>query len=182
MSTIAQGRDIVPAGVWQVDAAHSQVGFGIEYMGGTFRGTFSPVEAELQVAEDGTSMLAGSARAENVKVQDENLNAHLLSPEFFDVERTPEITFSSREVALDGDRITVDGELTIKGETKPVELRGSVSGPLVDGYGRQRVTLKLETTVDRTDFGLDWNMQLPSGEPALPNDVVLEAELYLVRA
>lgn len=167
--SIATTEQTVPTGTWQVDAAHSQVGFAVDYMVGTFRGSFSPVEATLA---DG--VLTGSARAENIKVQDENLTSHLLTPEFFDVERAPEIAFVSSDLR--------SGELTINGITQPVELASTVSGPLTDGYGRERIGLKLETTIDRTEFGLNWNLALPSGEPALANDVVITAELYLVRA
>ena len=77
--------------------------------------------------------------------------------------------------------MTVSGELTIRGITKPVELTGSISEPIIDGYGQERLGLKLETTVDRTEFGLNWNMPLPSGQPALANEVTLVAELYFVR-
>jgi polyisoprenoid-binding protein YceI len=180
-STITEARTL-PTGTWHVDPTHSQVGFEVEYMVGTFRGSFSPVEATLAVDEDGTATLTGSARAENVKVQDENLNAHLLSPEFFDAARTPAIEFSASGINRAGDELEVVGELTIKGVTEPVELRGTIADPITDAYGRLRVGLKLATTVDRTRFGLNWNLPLPTGEPALANEVRLTAELYLIEA
>jgi polyisoprenoid-binding protein YceI len=182
MSNITEIRQALPAGTWQIDPTHSQVGFELEYLGGTFRGSFSPVEATLAVGEDGRATLAGSARAENIKVQDENLDAHLLSPEFFDAPRTPLIEFSSEDISRKADEIAVSGELTIKGITKPVELDGKIAEPVVDPYGRERVALKLAGTVDRTEFGLDWNVPLSNGEPALANDVRLTAELYLIKA
>jgi polyisoprenoid-binding protein YceI len=150
-------------------------------MTGTFRGTFSPFEATLQVADDGAATLTGTARVENVRVQDETLSAHLQSPDFFDAERTPEIRFEANELRRDGEEITAEGELTIRGVTKPVVLHGTVADPIVDGYGRERIGLELETEVDRTAFGLDWNLTLPTGEQALPNDVKLNAELYFVK-
>jgi polyisoprenoid-binding protein YceI len=181
MSTIIQSPTTLPAGTWQVDPVHSQVGFAVEYMVGTFRGSFSPVDATLAV-ENGSATLTGSARAESIKVQDENLGTHLLSPDFFDAERTPELRFASNRISRDGDRLTITGELTIKGATLPVELEGSISDPVEDPYGRERIGLKLAGKVDRTQFGLNWNNPLPSGEPALANDVELAAELYLVKA
>ena len=78
--------------------------------------------------------------------------------------------------------MTVAGELTIKGTSQPVELEGTVAEPITDPYGNERIGLKLDGTVDRTKFGIDWNNPLPSGEPALANDVSLSAELYLVKA
>jgi polyisoprenoid-binding protein YceI len=181
MSTLAQAQEVVPAGTWEVDPVHSQVGFAVDYMAGTFHGTFSPFEATLEVAEDGSATLTGKAAVESVKVQDENLTAHLMTPDFFDAEQAPQLTFTSSAIDLAGREITVAGKLTIKGETQPVELAGSIGGPVVDPYGRERVNLELETTVDRTAFGIDWNAPLASGEPALSNLVELTAELALVK-
>jgi polyisoprenoid-binding protein YceI len=182
VSTIAQSQETLPVGTWGIDPVHSHVEFGVEYMVGTFRGSFSPVDAKLVVAEDGSVELSGSAKVESIKVQDENLTSHLLSPDFFDVERTPEITFRSSDVRRSGDHVTIKGELTIKGQTQPVELTGTIVDPITDPYGQERLGLKLEGTVDRTKFGLNWNNPLPSGEPALANDVKLSGELYLVKA
>jgi len=78
--------------------------------------------------------------------------------------------------------VTIDGELTLKGHTEPVELRGTIGDPIADPFGGERFGVKLDTTVDRTQFGLTWNNPLPTGEPALANDVTLSAELQLVKA
>jgi polyisoprenoid-binding protein YceI len=181
MSTITPSRTAPPTGTWNVDPVHSQVGFAVKYMIGTFRGSFSPVEAKLTVEENGTTLLTGSASAASVKVQDENLSTHLLSPDFFDAERAPKITFSASDIARDGNDVTVDGELTIKGTTQEVTLTGTITDPIQDAYGNDRIGLTLETIVDRTSFGLKWNLPLPNGKPALANDVELTAELYLVK-
>ena len=180
MSTITSTE--LPTGTWQVDATHSQVGFAVPYLVGTFRGSFSPVEAALVVDENGGAELTGSAPVEGIKVQDENLQAHLLSPEFFDAERAPTIEFSASGIERSGNDVKVDGELTIKGITRPVELSGAISDPVVDAYGNDRIGVTLETTVDRTDFDLNWNVPLPTGEPALGNDVTLSAELFFTKA
>ena len=181
MSTATETRNSPPVGTWSVDPVHSQVGFAVEYVVGTFRGSFSPVDAKLEVGEDGHAVLTGRAPVTGVKVQDENLTTHLQSPEFFDAERTPEISFSSTDIRRDGDEIAIDGELTIKGLTQPVELRGTVTEPADDPFGGVRFALKLETTVDRTKFGLNWNNPLPNGQPSLANEVALSADLFLVK-
>jgi polyisoprenoid-binding protein YceI len=181
MTTVSQIRETLPTGTWQVDAVHSHVGFAVGIPGGTFRGTFSPVEAELVVDEDGNARLGGSVRVDAVKVQDETLGAHLLSPDFFDAERTPVISFASTDVRRAGTDVAAAGELTIKGRTHEVELDGSIGEPVVDGYGRERFSLTLSTVIDRRQFGVDWSMELPSGEPAVGNDVTLVAELLLIR-
>ena len=165
-----------PTGTWALDPVHSTIGFELPYLAGTFRGQFKEVDAQLT-----DESLTGSARVASVDVNDENLVAHLQSPEFFDGERYPELSFESRELERSGESLTVRGEITIRGITKPVELTGTISEPITDGYGQERLGLKLETTVDRTEFGLNWNMPLPSGEPALANEVKLVAELYFVR-
>jgi polyisoprenoid-binding protein YceI len=172
----------LPTGTWNADATHSQVGFAVDYMGGTFRGFFSPVEATLEVAEDGSVELKGSAQASAIHVLDENLAGHLLAPDWFDAERTPGISFSATDVTLDGGNVVVSGELTIKNVTKPVELKGTIAEPIADPYGNSRIGVTLTTTIDRTQFDLNWNNPLPSGEPALSNDVTLTAELFLVQA
>jgi polyisoprenoid-binding protein YceI len=123
--------------------------------------------------------LEGSAKIDSVKLKDENLQAHVLSPEFFDAERHPVLTFSG-DVNRDGDRATIAGEITMKGITQPATLEGTIVGPTVDHFGATRVGLKLETVVDRTAFDMKWNMPLPNGEPALGNEVTLKADLTLV--
>jgi polyisoprenoid-binding protein YceI len=181
MSTITETKTNLPVGTWNVDPVHSQIAFGVEYVVGTFRGSFSPVGARLEVGEDGTTKLVGSVPVAGVKVQDENLNAHLQSPEFFDAERTPDVSFTATEVRRSGDHIAVAGDLTIKGISQPVQAEGTITDPAEDPYGGVRFGLKLETTIDRTQFGLNWNNPLPNGKPSLANDVTITAELYLVK-
>ncbi len=182
MSTLeSTATGTLPTGTWQLDAVHSQVGFAVKYMVGTFRGSFSPVAATLSVSPDGGVSLTGSARAENVQVQEPNLIAHLLSPDFFDAERAPELGFQSSGVRVSGEHVVIDGDLTIKGVTKPVTLEGDVTEPITDPYGRERIGITLAGAIDRTEFGITWNNPLPSGKSALANEVTLAAELYLVK-
>jgi polyisoprenoid-binding protein YceI len=176
MALLTEGRTALPTGTWVLDPVHSTIGFELPYLAGTFRGHFADVDAKLTA-----DSLSGSARVASVDVKDENLAAHLQSPEFFDVERHPELTFASDSIDLADDQLKVHGEITIRGTTKPVELVGTLAGPITDGFGRERVNVQLETSVDRTEFGLNWNMPLPNGQPALQNEVKLVAELYFVQ-
>ncbi len=169
-----------PVGTWRLDPVHSAVGFEVPYLAGTFKGQFREIAADLELGAD-TVSLAGSAAVASVDVKDETLSAHLQSPDFFDAERHPELRFAARNVALDGETVTVQGDITIKGVTKAVEVSGTVAAPLVDPYGRERVGLELSTVVDRTDFGVSWNAPLPSGEPALAYDVTIVADLQFVK-
>jgi len=178
MSTTAT---IAPAGTWQLDPVHSSVDFQIEYLAGTFKGTFREVSATLQV-DDGRATLEGSATVESVDVKDPNLSAHLLSPEFFDAEQYPELRFRAEDVELDGETAAVRGDITIRGVTRPLAGTGTASAAIVDGFGRERLGIRLTATVDRTEFGLNWNMALPTGKKALADDVTIIADLQLVKA
>jgi polyisoprenoid-binding protein YceI len=173
--------NIAPAGTWNLDRVHSRVDFEVSYLAGTFKGEFPEIDAKLTVDGERVS-LEGTAKVASVDVKDENLAAHLQSPDFFDAERHPELRFEASDIRLDGDgNVSVDGELTIKGVTKPVAVNGTVTGPIVDAYGNDRIGLTLSTTVDRTDFGINWNNPLPSGGPSLANDVIIVAALQFVR-
>ena len=174
MSTIQQ-ETAVPTGTFVADTVHSSVGFEVPYAVATFSGTVNDFEATLA---DGK--LSGSAKIASIQTKEESLQAHLLSPEFFDAERHPVLTFAG-DLERDGDSAQVTGELTIKGITRrPVVLDGTVVGPAVDHFGTTRVGLKLQTTIDRTEFDINWNMPLPNGEPALSNEVTLKTDLTLV--
>jgi len=166
----------VPTGTWSVDRVHSTIGFSVEYMAGTFTGTFS--DFDVSVAD---GVLRGTARVASVQVKDPNLEAHLQTPDFFDAERYPELAFVSKSIERSRNELTINGDVTIKGHTEPVELTATVTEPIADPYGGTRFGIKLETTIDRRAYGISWNNPLPSGEPALSNDVVLSADLQLSR-
>src|SRR5262245_12590941 len=178
MSTI---ETMIPAGTWNLDPVHSTVGFEIGYLAGTFRGTFRDARVQLDVRENG-ARIEGTADVPSVDVKDENLSAHLQSPDFFDAERHPELRFVAGDVDLGAETIEAAGEITIKGVTKPVEVTGTLSQPITDAWGNERFGLQLSATVDRTEFGLNWNMPLPTGDQALANTVTILAELQLVKA
>jgi polyisoprenoid-binding protein YceI len=180
MSTTVDTATVLPAGTWTVDPVHSQAAFAVDYHVGTFRGSFAPIQATLRVGEDGEAKLTGSVAVGGVKVQDENLAGHLQSPDFFDAERTPEITFASTAIRPVGEEIEIDGELTIKGTALPVTAKGRV-GEQKLYMERPYFGLQLQATVDRTQFGLNWNNPLPSGEQALANEVTVTAELFLTK-
>jgi polyisoprenoid-binding protein YceI len=172
---------IAPAGTWNLDPIHSRVDFEVSYLAGTFKGHFNEIAAELTV-DDERATLEGSTKVASIDVNEENLSAHLQSPDFFDAEQYPQLRFTAEDIRLDGDgQVSVDGELTIKGVTQPVTVTGTVTAPMTDPYGNERVGLNLTTKVDRTSFGIDWNNPLPNGEPSLANDVTILAELQFVK-
>ena len=168
----------IPTGTWTLDPVHSTIGFAVKYAGvGTFRGTFDEFDATLV---DGR--LEGVAKVASVRVDDPNLTGHLQTPDFFDAEQYPELRFVSKSIERDGDEVSIQGDLTLRGVTHPVEIAGTVTGPLENAYGQQRIGFDVETMVNRHDYGITWNMELPGGGQALGDDVVITANLALVQA
>lgn len=173
----------LPTGTWTLDPVHSSAHFAVKHMVvATFRGHFDRFDATLTVADDGTAKLDGTVDVSSLVVKDENLQAHLGSPDFFDVERYPQLRFDSEQIRRDGDELIVDGELTIKDHTHPIEGRGTVTDPHETLGGAIKIGVTLETVIDRTKFGLNWNAPLPKGGFAVDNDVKLTVELELARA
>jgi polyisoprenoid-binding protein YceI len=177
--TTAQAESTIPTGTWQSDPVHSHVGFAVKHVVGTFRGSFNEFAATLSDTS-GAPELTGRAPVKSVQVREENLYGHLLSPEFFDAEQHPEIVFDSTQIKVEDGQVVIDGELTLKGITKPVVARGEINGP-APGPDAERVGFDLETKVDRHDYGLDWQMDLPGGGKTLGDEVTLTVHLELIK-
>jgi len=169
-------RPQVPTGTYFADALHSNANFEVEHAGlSVFRGGFKPVGAKLVASDEGIA-LEGAVSVESIGIEDEQLRPHLLSPEFFDAERNPEVSFRSTEISGSPDDLRVVGELEMAGNTRSVEAHGRLRGP-VAGPSGESVALSLQTSIDRTDFGMDWQMELPAGGSALANQVKLIVDL-----
>jgi polyisoprenoid-binding protein YceI len=165
------------AGTYVADPIHSSFGFSVRYQGvSLFRGTLNDVNATLA---DGR--LEGAAKVESISIRTpEPFRAHVLSAEFFDAENHPEVRYASSEIDLREDgTVTAQGELTIKGITRPVAATGTWVAPAPDAFGTTRGHLQLEATIDRTEFDMNWNAPLPSGGNALANEVTITVELSL---
>jgi polyisoprenoid-binding protein YceI len=182
MSSVAERTTTeIPAGTWAIDPVWSSLEFEVGKLGLTrikgrvpgFTGTITGGDAPV---------IAGSVDATSITTFDEQRDGHLQSPDFFDTARHPELRFSSTAVAVEGDTLVVEGDLTIRGVTRPVELRGRFAGAAQDPYGNERIGVELEGVVDRADFGLTWNAPLPGGGFLLPDDVTLRASFAAVKA
>jgi polyisoprenoid-binding protein YceI len=166
------------SGSYVADPVHSSFGFAVRYQGvSLFKGTLDDVTATLT---DGR--LEGAAKVESISIRTpEQFRAHVLSAEFFDAENHPEVLFTSSSIDLAEDgTATVQGELTIKGITRPVTATGTWIAPESDAFGSTRGHLNLEAEIDRTQWEMSWNAPLPSGGKALSNEVTLTVELSLV--
>jgi len=182
MSILAdRSETVLPSGTWSIDPAHSVVEFGIRYVG------LVPVEGRAPVLR-GTILggerpsIEGTVDVASLTSFDEQRDTHLKSPDFFDAERHPELSFSSRSVEQDGNRLVVEGDLTMKGVTRPVTLSGTFAGSAGDPWGNERIGIELEATIDRTQWGIEWNAPLPGGGFLLPNDVELRASFSAIKA
>jgi polyisoprenoid-binding protein YceI len=172
----------VPAGTYAGDPIHSTFGFQVRHNGvQLFRGSFDDV-AVTATSDGETLSIEGTAKVESIVVRLADLKGHLLSDDFFAADKHPEIAFRSNAVRVNGDAVEVEGELTIKGVTNHVLAKGTLSGPVVGLSGAPVIGLALETEVDRTQFGLTWNADLPSGGKALANEVKIVVEAELVKA
>jgi len=173
----------LPVGTYTADPIHSTFGFQVRHQGiQLFRGSFEDVA--VSATSDGeTVAIEGSAQVESIQVRLADLKGHLLSDDFFAADKHPEITFTSTDVAVAPDNtVEVKGDLTIKGITKPVVAKGTLTGPVTCLAGSPVVGLALETVVDRTQYGLTWNADLPGGGVALANDVKIVVEAELVKS
>ena len=182
MSTTQQITE-VPTGTWSSDPTHSSFDFSVKHMVvATYRGSLPEFDATLTGSEDGTLHLLGIGKLASVTTQDENLTGHLASPDFFDVQRFPEVRYESTEFIRDGENVTVRGRLTLKGVTGDLELTGTLVGPVVGLGDAEVIGLELQGSIDRTEYGLNWNAPLPGGGFAVGNDVRLHAQLELRRS
>ena len=182
MSTTTISTERIPAGVYTVDPKHSNVGFAVRHMGiATVRGSFQEFQGKIDAGSNAPT-LEGVVEVASITTGDEQRDGHLLSPEFFDVERNPQIRFHSTasEIAQDG-TIRLNGEIAIKGVTKPIELVGTIAEGGTDPWGNERIGLEVETVIDRRDFELSWNQPLPGGGLLVANEVKLLVSVSAVK-
>ncbi len=172
---------VIPNGTWAIDPVWSSLEFEVKKLG--LMNIKGRVPGFSGTVEGGASpSISGTVDPSTITTFDETRDGHLQSPDFFDTERYPELRFESTAVEARGDELVVEGELTIKNITKPVELTGRYVGAAADPWGNDRIGIELAGTVDRTEFGLEWNAPLPGGGFLLPNEVVLKATFAAVKA
>jgi len=183
MSTLA--TEVLPqTGRWEVDARHSTMRFSVRHHAvASFRASFYPVTG---IFDADARTLSGEVRLDDLQVPIEALRAHMLSPAFFDAESHPTIAFTSEQITTAGGELVVNGELTMRGVTKPVVARGSVLGPSEvphqGGPSTEHLGIDLAATIDRREFGVDFNNELTGGRLNLGWEVVVDVALEFIRA
>ena len=167
------------AGTWDIDASHSDVSFTVRHMMvSKVRGRFGTFSGEIVTGEDlGGSTVTASIDATSIDTNNEQRDGHIRSADFFDVENHPQWTFRSTGVRPDGEDLAVDGELTIKGVTRPVSLALEVNGFGPDAWGGTRAGFSASTTIDRNDFGVDIKMPLDGGGVVVSDKVQINLEV-----
>ena len=173
----------IPTGTYTVDPSHSNVGFEVRHMGiATVRGRFGAFRGAIDASGD-APVLTGTVDVATIDTGDANRDGHLKGAEFFDADQHPKISFDSTATEVGGDgQITLQGEITIKGVTKPIALTGEIAENGEDPWGNERIGLELQSTIDRRDFDLKWNQTLPNGNLLVSNEVKLLVSVSAVKS
>jgi polyisoprenoid-binding protein YceI len=173
---------------WQLDSAHTQVEFRAKHMMiTTVRGRFADTSGTIMVDEENPENSSVEVRidARSIDTRVEDRDTHLRSEDFLNVEKYPEVTFRSKRIegahAEPGDEFLVVGDLTIRGETKEVELDATYEGQGKDPWGGTRAGFTASTKIDRRDWGLTWNQALETGGILVSNDITIELQIQAVR-
>ncbi len=169
---------------WKIDASHSQIEFTVKHMMiATVRGRFGSFDGTVTVNPDNLleSGVEGWVETASVDTRDGNRDAHLRSADFFDAEKFPRMSFRSTKIEKAGDgEFKVTGDLTIKDTTRPVTFTVSDEGRGKDPWGNRRWGLSATATINRKDFGLNWNVALETGGWLVSDQVKIQAELEMV--
>ncbi len=170
---------------WNLDSTHTQIQFSVKHMMiSTVRGKFEVFSAEANIDLDDFSKSTVSAEVDAASVQTgvEQRDTHLKSADFFDAENHPKLKLVSTKISRNGDDVEITADLTIRGVTKSVVLKGDVSGPAKDPWGSNRVGVSVSASLPREDFGLTWNQALEAGGVLVAKTVKIEIEAQFVQS
>ncbi|HEY8524798.1 MAG TPA: YceI family protein [Acidimicrobiales bacterium] len=184
LTRTVDGLEVPTPGTFELDPAHSHVGFSVRHMMvSRVRGRFASFSGVVTVADDpAASSVEVTIDVASIDTRDETRDNHLRSPDFFDAEKYPTITYRSRGVTVTGPgRFTVQGDLTVRDVTRPVDLDVTYEGVAKDPWGNQRFGITATTEIDREDFGLTWNQPLETGGVLVGKSARIEIEAEAVR-
>lgn len=183
---IIDGLELPAAGRWEIDRAHSAVGFWVRHLGlAKVRGAFTTFEGSADIAESFVdSTVSVSIEAASIETRDEYRDQHLRSADFLDVANHPALTFHLSGINGVGVGVSrgLEGILTIRGVSRPVVLDTTLLGVVVDPDGHPRAILTARTEIDRTHFGLTWNQTLETGGVLVGKQVHIEIDVELVKS
>jgi polyisoprenoid-binding protein YceI len=170
------------AGTWKLDPAHSEVTFSVRHLAiSKVKGSFRSFDVTVVTAENPLeSTIEASIDIASVSTGQAPRDEHLQTSDFFLASEHPQMIFRSNGIREDGSDLLIDGELTLRGVTKPVTLKTEFGGITTDGYGQTKLGAEATTKIDRTEFGVNWNAALEAGGFTLGNDVTINLDVQLV--
>lgn len=182
-STTATTPDQVPSGTWTIDPGHTSVAFVARHMMvSKVRGTFSEFTARIEVAEDPlASSLSAEVQMASIDTGNPDRDNHLRTNDFFDIEHHPTMSLRSTGFGRQGDDYVMHADLTIRGVTRPVDFDLEFGGTGQDPWGGTRAGFTATATVNRKDFGIEWNTALETGGVLVGDKVKIELEVQIVR-
>jgi polyisoprenoid-binding protein YceI len=182
MSITTQAIPGYVTGTWTIDPVHSEVGFSVRHMMvSKVRGKFTSFEGSVTTAENLLdSTVTATVDLGSIDTGNEDRDNHIRSADFFEVEANQTMTFVSTGIRADGDGYELDGDLTLKGVTKPVTFDLEVNGFGPDAYGGTRSGFSATTTINRRDFGVDFNAAMETGGLVVADKVTVQLEIELV--
>jgi polyisoprenoid-binding protein YceI len=169
-------------GTYNIDPAHSHIGFSVKHMGiATVRGSFQEFQGVIEIAPP-ELRITGSAEVKSINTSNDQRDEHLRSSDFFEASAFPQITFTSAGVEFADGEVTLNGDITIKGVTKPITLKGELSENGQDPWGNDRIGIDASGKIDRREFGLEWNQALANNGVLVSNEVKLDLSASAVKA
>ncbi|CAN5147272.1 YceI family protein [soil metagenome] len=180
MTDIATRSDYI-VGTWKLDPAHSELTFSVKHLAiSKVKGTFETWDVTVVTTEDPKDItVEATIDVASVNTKQEQRDAHLRSSDFFLAAEHPTMTFTSTSFEVDGDDFTLTGDLTMRGVTKSVTLKGEFGGLITDDYGVTKAGASASTKLNRHDFGVSWNAALEAGGFTLGDDVTISIDLQV---
>jgi len=182
MTIITETYPDYVAGTWKLDPAHSEITFSVRHLAiSKVRGSFETFDVTIVTAENpDESTIEATIDVASVNTNQKDRDNHLRTGDFFLAEEFPTMTFTSTKFDATGEDFVVEGDLTLRGVTKPVVLKGEFGGVITDGYGQTKAGASATTKINRTDFGVNWNMALEAGGFTLGDEVTINLDLQVV--
>ncbi|TDC81208.1 YceI family protein [Actinomadura sp. 7K507] len=181
--SIAAVAPELKAGTWNIDPSHSEVTFVIRHLMTKVRGTFTEFTGSVQIAEElGESTATAEIKMASLDTRNADRDAHVRTADVLDVEKYPTMTFNTKGVRAEGDEYYLDGDLTIKDVTRPLSLRVEFNGVGEDPWGGTRAGFSAETTINRQDWGIEFDIPLKGEKALLSDKVELQLEVQAVLA
>jgi polyisoprenoid-binding protein YceI len=176
-------RTVLPTGTWTVDPAHSNVEFSAKHLGiATVRGAFNEFEGTFEVGDDGSAKARGTVEVVSIDTNEDQRDTHLRSEDFFHAEVHPQLSFESTEIRpVDEDAFLIQGDLTMRGVTRPIVLEAELQGTEIDPWGNERVALEARGQLNRRDWGMTFNQALGSGNMLVSDKIKLSLDISAIK-